>query len=175
MQTIIMKTGLRVGFTIIFSCTLFFACTHKITCSDSNIYLAYKAFSQQDLDTIIMRRYVKGSNFAQLKDTALFNTLNYQAITASDTIQFALPAGMQVSQDSINLTLLTPDYDYGIYIPALNRLIQISKIIEEKTEGNAGGVFAQDPQPCYNPIQSYIYNGQTISGGTDLYNLIITK
>lgn len=170
-----MRTSLRVTFFTLFSTTLVFACSHKVSCEDSNITIAYKAFSQQQLDTIIMRRYVKGSNFTQLKDTSLFNTSNYQTIITSDTIQFMPTAGMPFSPDSISIMTLTPDYDYEIYVLSLNKLTQISNITEEKIEGNGSGIFSMDPRICYNPILSYINNGQTVTNGTSLYNLIITK
>ena len=81
------------------------------------------SFTAAELDTIILRKFVKGTGFTQLIDS-VFVTDYYQVTNDTAT------AGAFLSSDR-----LKSKYDYQIYIPSINRLVKITDMYEPQQEG----------------------------------------
>jgi len=92
------------------------------------------SFSDQESDTIILRRYEKGSNFSTLKD--------------NDTLDLAY---------TTSIGLITSQYDYELYFPGAIKLYRLSAIEEEA--GEIRHAFWNNVKVgCVNKITSFTIN-----------------
>ena len=135
--------------SVIFLCTLP-SCSKTCYCTDATIYLNYVAFDQTETDTIILRRYVKNSNYGRLVDTAVLTGQNAGFTFHQDTLS--------IRSDAEALTLRS-FYDFVLYLPALNRSDSLQHIEEarDKVEGSHGLECN-----CINRVLSYRLNNDTL-------------
>jgi hypothetical protein len=129
-----------------------FACMSGCRHSCTNAFLlpAFIGFSQNDLDTIVVRSYQPNDNYQHLLDTFLIvKNVSCFAFTFHDTTIL----------DFVNFNTTTENIasgsDWQIYIPARNRTISISDIISEQTEGSR--------KICLNPITSFMQDGKVVT------------
>ncbi|MEO6831001.1 MAG: hypothetical protein ABI378_02100 [Chitinophagaceae bacterium] len=111
---------------------------------DRGTFVAFTGFSQQELDTIIVRRYDTGSNFQNLHDTAItFADSNYRA---HDTAycDFA-------NKDFF----IYQQYDYEYFVKSTNSLFRINDIETGPTEGIRVGTGACSPGSGSAEVEPY--------------------
>ena len=104
-------------------------------------------FSQQDLDTIIIKRYNKNTNFQSVLDSLVTVTEDF-----SDRTDY------QVIYLSDNLTI---DYEYKVELVSTGQYFTISDFIVDKKKCNSGFLCFD----YYNSLGSYKVNGETETCG----------
>jgi hypothetical protein len=147
---------------------LIFSCGKKCPCESEPILPAYVAYAPGEIDTIVVRRFVKGSNFSQRIDSVMLTSANARYTAAGDTTVIALANGtLRVIENN----------DWQIFNPFDNKLITISEISIEKQETHCGGIFSMDRQPCFSPVSSFKKNGvtSTLDQSKTFRGLIIRK
>jgi hypothetical protein len=138
---------------LFYVCLIFIAnsCCTKKKCNSDSVYIDFYNFVETDLDTVIVCRYSKNSNFTILQDSIKEEA--YLTYGATGTTPFSLA-----------LEKIDPNSDYKIYITSLG---QVHKLTDFKTEiENCNSCFLVIPKDKYIQIKSYQLNGQTISGQT---------
>jgi hypothetical protein len=104
------------------------ACSKKYSCSDPEISIGFIASPIEDIDTIILRKFVANSNFQTLIDTiGIYRDINslIRVFASGDTAIITLFN----SQNSIR-----PGFDWQIFNPATKKTYAISDIEKEDTE-----------------------------------------
>jgi hypothetical protein len=131
------------SFILLYSCS-------KYSCQRSiGLRLAFVSFTEAETDTVILKRYVKGSNFNQQIDTALIDTSLVKYASRGDTL---FPSELHTQTLLINL------YDYQVVVPAANKVFTVTDIEEEEKKVKRG-FFSSTRDACYNPIRAYTLNG----------------
>src|SRR5688572_1498776 len=101
----------KLAFIISISFIFFYSCG-KYPCQRSiGLRLAFVSFTEAETDTIIIKKYVKGTQLNQQIDTAIVDTSLIKYTSRGDTL---FPAELHVQ------TLLMQLYDYQVVIPAAN-------------------------------------------------------
>ncbi len=122
----------------------FLSCTTKCPCSPASLAIRLISFSTAEEDTIILKRFAKGTNFQTLEDSLLVDSSNcFYDKQGTDSVVLSIA-------DSSGI--LNTNFDYEIYIPSVNRLIKVSALAGSQTEGSCGR--------CVDPLTSYIVDGQ---------------
>jgi hypothetical protein len=120
-------------------------------CYRGQINSAFIGFSAADIDTFILRQYKPNDNYLHLIDTSIIvNTGSIYYSTSNDTTT--------VFVNSSNLNdYITAGYDWELYIPAKNKTVLFSNIVDEINSGYKGA--------CLNPVKSFVQDGQfTVPG-----------
>jgi len=107
--------------------------------------LGMVSFSSTEIDTLITRKFSKGSNFSRQIDTTILDQNNVTFTAQTDTFQMGSWKGD---------ILLSSKYDYQVFIPAINRTISVTEITEPQLEGDCRGKVG-----CGNIITSVKLNG----------------
>lgn len=131
-----------------------------------NMMPAFVAYNISEIDTLIIKRFAKGSNFSQQVDSALVTAQRTSYITSGDTTRVIAEILQQVSDD----------YDWQLTNPFDNRTVRVSDIVHERREQHCGGIFGMDPQACTSPVTSFKLNGvTTVPDPNFLYRAIFIK
>jgi hypothetical protein len=92
-------------------------------CFTGSFNFGLKGFTQAEADTILVRRFFRGSNFNNLADS------------------FLLTPGYRIQQDTLEITSLSiPDsymnaaYDYQLVFPGIPKTIRLTEITEVNRE-----------------------------------------
>ncbi len=118
---------------------------HNCICGPSDgLKLGMISFSASEIDTLITRKFSKGSNFSLQIDSTIMDENNVMFRAQNDTSQMVSWRG--------NI-LLSSKYDYQISIPAVSRTISVTEINEPQLEGDCRGKVA-----CGNIITSVRLN-----------------
>ena len=143
-------------------CVILSSC-HKAHCNTASFSLGLVAFSTAESDTIILRRFDKGTNFTSEHDSLLIDTLNTPFQRYSDTtiLYYRTPDGLSV---------FTEEYDYEIYLSKLNRVFRLTDIIYTNALGASG-----ERQFCFAKLNSYNINGQLKNPSNDNDIIFIDK
>ena len=131
---------------VFLGCVLFSGC-RDTPCGKSEAAVGFVGFQDQELDTIVFQRYVKGSQFASLKDSLIFIRGAMHYYRKGDTV--LLPYGE---------SNLTSELDYRIALPSAGKIYRIQEIYEPQTSGGNRRAY------CINPIRSYRVNEQLVQG-----------
>ena len=140
----------------IFCCLLcFISCSRTCPCQPAFAPFQIVSFSPAESDTVIVRRFIKGTNFQTLNDSALIDSTNSSYTQRGvDTLELG----------AVDTTgHIASGFDYEIYIPAVNKLTKITDVTEQYEEGPCGR--------CTDFIKSYIKDGQAYTS----HFLYITK
>ena len=122
----------------------------KYPCQRSiGLRTAFVSFTKAETDTIVVKRFVKGTNLGQLLDSAIIDTALIKFTNRGDTL---FPSELHAQ------TLLNSLYDYQVRVPDGNRIFTITDITEEQKKGRAG-FLSPARDACYNPITAYTLNG----------------
>ena len=112
------------------------------------------SFTPEEIDTIILRKFSKGTGFKNKIDTLIMDSTN------------AFFEISKFSKDSSVLAIFTPamliksKYDFEIYFPAVNKLVKITEIDEPLQKQKKG---IADTTYCTNVIKSFKMDGQTVN------------
>jgi len=148
---------LSIKYLVTINCCLlgFISCSRECPCELASAPFQVVSFSPAESDTVIVRRFTKGTNFQTLNDSALIDRANSNyTLRGADTLELG-------ARDTTGH--ITSGFDYEIYIPAVNKLTKITKVTEEYEEGRCGR--------CSDFIKSYIKDGQAYTS----HFLYITK
>jgi hypothetical protein len=108
----------------------FASCDHCICAPSPGLRLAMVSFDSTDIDTMILRKFEKRSNFSRLVDTLQCDITKVVFRAQNDTFQMAAYSGA---------LLLRSEFDYQIVLPALSRTFRITDMNEPQLEGNCSG------------------------------------
>ena len=158
-----MKNLIQYSLLTIIVCALISACG-EYPCGKASSYIALLSFTPAESDTIIVRRFNKGNNFLNLKDTIIIDKSNTNFQQNGDTI---LVLGGGFNGNSI----ITSDYDFEIYLPPLNKTYTISEITEPQQYRKN----STRKDYCINAITSYKLNGQLVNAGNSFTRIYIKK
>jgi hypothetical protein len=129
--------------------SLFFNC-RKCSCSFGVFSITYIGFLKEETDTLIIRRYIKGLNYANLKDTILITTANSNYTYLSDTTDIFI---------NPSLFEITSLYDYEFVLPGANKLSRLNEIDEK---GHMENCSTRNLHGCRNIIVSFKLDGQVV-------------
>ena len=144
---------------------LFFAAAAFCACGSYNcgeaegMRISTVGLTAVEIDTMILRKFTKGSNFTSRIDTLSINPSN---------ALFQFP---YTTKDTSFMGVLSPDillkskYDYEIFIPAVNKLVRITAISEPQQRMKKG-LFNTTKEYCVNAIQSFQQDGQMVTPNT---------
>ena len=122
------------------------SCGEKCPCPNESIIPIFVSYSNNETDTIIIRRYQKGTNFSQLVDSFSWTYDNTSRVNKGDSIWiFAVKLEQRINDK----------YDWQVINPFDNKNFSISDIIVKPKEIHCGGIFGLDKGPCVSPIVSY--------------------
>jgi len=131
-------------FSLIILSAFLISC-HTCICGPSDgLRLGMISFTPTEIDTLITRKFSKGSNFSLQIDSTIMDESNVMFRAQNDTFQMVSWRGD---------ILLPSKFDYQIFIPAVNTTINITEINEPQLEGDCRGKVA-----CGNIITSVRLN-----------------
>lgn len=125
------------------------SCCTKVHCigADDLNDISFYGFNQQDLDTLVIKRYNKDSNFQNYLDSLFIEPEYFTSST---------------EYEMVHLTdKLIVDYDYKIEIISTRQTFTITDFIVEKEKCNTGFMCFD----YYNSLGSYKVNGETQTYG----------
>jgi len=134
-------------------CTLISACEYHCTNTSPNI--AFVAFPEDQTDTIVVKRFTKGSNFSNLIDSRQIDKFNSSFQKINDTLTVWIAYGLEVG--------FVSRYDYEFTLPSTGRQFRISDI-DEPQRTLKKGLFSTTKEGCINSINSYRVNDQLTTG-----------
>ncbi len=123
----------------------FFSCTYPCAPSQG-LSMELVGFTQQEADTIILKKYEKGKGFAAQIDSLLIDENTTHFTLSHDTLR--------VTSGIATMNLLSK-YDYIIRIPSTNSVFYITEMNEPQQEGRKSRYKVM----CGNSIQSCKING----------------
>jgi hypothetical protein len=126
MQTLVMLRG----FVILLSVVFLVSCQNCICVPSEGLRLGLVSFDSTDVDTIVIRKFEKGNGFSHLIDTLQWDRDNVVFMHQKDTFEVGIRVGD---------ILLKSNYDYKVFIPAINRTFAISELNEPKQVGDCSG------------------------------------
>ena len=137
----------KLTIAVLIICSILSSCV-KGHCGKATFTLGLIAFSNSESDTIILKRFIKSTNFSTEKDSIFIDTLNTQFLKYSDTtiVYYHSPEGLQ---------LLSDEYDYEIYFPKLNNFYRLTDITYTYQYQPSGEKIS-----CYGKLDSYKIDGQ---------------
>ena len=139
----------------------------RCSCTPSDgLYFNLVSFTDQEADTIVVRRFVKGSNFTQLADTLLVDENNLRFSRSNDTLSMA--------SSGDGAAVLHPSYDHEMYFPAVSKTTRVSDMSEERASQPCGP-FTGGKVGCMNPIRSVNLDGQRVTIDDRNWRLFIRK
>ncbi|HYE54445.1 MAG TPA: hypothetical protein VD996_06360 [Chitinophagaceae bacterium] len=134
-------------FTIIFFLA---ACGDNYICPKDPLFPAFINYSTQDIDTIYLEVYQKGTNFSTRLNTIRLDRGNTSFEIAGDTAKMFM--GRIADR-------LTDEYDYRFVNPTDNKKVSVTDLKYTLYEGRRGGLFGWDSQDCNSPLVSYKRDG----------------
>lgn len=135
-------------------CSILVAGCRDVPCLQAAVFVGFIAFQDQELDSVVIRSYVKGSQFADLRDSLVFTRANHHFVRRGDTVLLVESRGE-----------ITSNYDYLLDLPNAGKAYRLSEIFEPRTDGG------RSKAACINPIRSFRINDQLVNG-KDWYNFI---
>ncbi len=143
-----------------------FSCSRNIDCTDPPILTSFISFSQNSLDTLVFRKFVKGTNFQTLVDT-VYITQQYVRL-------------IEQRGDTSNVILHNPElypkpgFDWQIFVPEINRTISITDITKSDKTTKCAAMQMPVNCLCYDEILTLKVDNQLgVLQTNPGYNLII--
>jgi hypothetical protein len=142
----LLKTGVKMAFGMAVAIAAGSCCTHKYCIgADDMDNIRFDHFSNSDLDTILIQRFNRNSNFANPVEDILVITSN-----------FSVGSNFQRIQLPVKLTI---DFDYKVALTSTGEHFTISDFISKEESCNTGFMC----NDAYNSLESYSVNGETMS------------
>lgn len=147
-------------FFFLFCCLTVLTSCGKYPCSKAFIEYALIGFTDNEADTLILRRFNKTSPV--IKDSIVFDSNN--------PIRFNRQAETLRMAAYTSDALLESTYDYQLFFPGAGKTFTITGITEiESFKKN--GLFNTNKTGCINPVSAYTLDGQMITA-PPLFNVI---
>jgi hypothetical protein len=135
--------------------TLFLlSCGGECPCEKESLIPAFVSYADDETDTLIVKRFEKGSNF-----TRLINSMEW---TANNTFRNKMGDTTFLSHKDLT-ERLNDAADWQLTNPFDGKTYFISEMDIENTTSHCGGIFGMDRQVCTSPIISYKLNGALIT------------
>jgi hypothetical protein len=153
------------GFFMVLICTAFSSCIKQkcevIQCGPHRQFsMGTKGFSENEIQTVHLRKFVKGSNFTQLISTSVIkNNENTVSIRASEA-----SAGFFIIANSGNSFSIESSFDYEFYVPATNTVRKLSEITDIQEQMNYCRPSLQRPYCNNSQIKSCRLDGVLTEG-----------
>jgi hypothetical protein len=122
------------------------SCGETHQCPKESLFPAYVSYTDTGVDTLILRRFQRGSNFSQQIDSALLTLSNCHFSRVSDTITVFVTDTKNRFND---------EYDWQLSNPFDQKTVSISEMKFKIEEQKSGGLFSMDPSACFSPLLSY--------------------
>jgi hypothetical protein len=103
-------------------------------------------FHQEDIDTLVIKRYKANDGFRTLIDSFVITNGALNGGKGVGIYTTKNDTTLVYVNDSYPDSGILPGFDYKIFIPRIRRTISISNIVSEDNEGS---------QKCTNPINSF--------------------
>lgn len=136
------------SFAILLSVLFLVSCQNCICLPSEGLRLGMIGYDSTDIDTIILRKFEKGSNFSQAIDTSQWDRTNVVFSPKNDTFQMAAWFGD---------ICLKSKFDYQVLVPATNQIFSITEMNEPQVQGKCDGKVM-----CVNTIQSSKLDGSPV-------------
>ncbi len=133
------------------------SCQDCICLPSDGLRLGMISFDSTEIDTIMIRRFDKGSNFTRPIDSSQWDRSKVVFRAQNDTFQMGAFVGG---------ILLQSKFDFEIYFPGLSRTFRITEMNEPQLEGNCKGKVM-----CGNIIVSCKLDGNPIPINYDILYL----
>jgi hypothetical protein len=146
---------------LLLSCLI--KCGKKCDCNQDHLLLGFLHYSIADVDTIIVKRFAKGSGYSGSFDSTILTAYNSFKIQLGDSLKF------EYEDEGF---LLKPSNDWLVEIPAVNRTVTFSDLIEEKKQQRCK---RKKAATCTNNIVSFKLDGTEVSAGGTGYEIYIKK
>lgn len=121
------------------------SCTYQCARS-SGVMVNFISFTEQEIRPFSIKKYVKGSNFTSFIDSLLVTDTVTRYGRSNDSL---------IWQSSIGSARMPSDYDYIVYIPAVNSTYRITELYEPQREGKK----STKKIMCVNAVVSCRING----------------
>jgi hypothetical protein len=147
---------MRVVLIIFILGILISSCGKKCICEPEQVIPAFVSYNQSEVDTILVKRFQKNTNFTEAYDEFLLHSGNAVISVVGDTTFFIPQQFVYRLQQRWDLQLVNP-FD--------GRTVNISDIEIEQKETTCGGIgiFSMDPQPCISPITGFKKDGVAVT------------
>ena len=133
------------------------SCQNCVCIPSDGLRLAMISFDSADIDTLILRKFAKGSGFSHMIDTVQWDRSKVVFSVRNDTFQMGAFVGGILPQSK---------FDYQVFLPAPNRTFSITEINESQSEGNCNGKVM-----CVNSIVSCKLEGNATTISYDILYL----
>ena len=120
--------------------------------------MSFVGFTEQEIDTIVLKKYEKGRDFSRAVDSLIIDSNVTRFWLSNDTLRIAA---------TISTTNLLSSFNYRISIPSTNSIYTITDLYEPQQEGRA----STRKIMCGNSIQSCKINGAATQLRFDLLYL----
>lgn len=128
-------------FLVSFSC--------RQSCSPAAAMIGFVHLSNQDTDTIIVRRFQKSNSFSHLVDSFEVNNQRNQYTVRNDSVFVLAAYGLDLG--------ITSAYDWEVYLPSIGKTWRITDIIENQQYYSNS--FSCEKSACQNRLESFKANG----------------
>jgi hypothetical protein len=141
---------LKTAFLISAALILLYSCEKTCYCESNTMTLKFISYTDDEVDTIEMRRYIKGTAFSSPIDTILITDSANTFSRSADTVTIVAGAERYRFRST---------FDYTLFLPSLGRTIRIDSIFEIQDAIEGG----KDLQcNCLNRIPYYDLNDSTM-------------
>lgn len=125
------------------------SCCTKMKClgADDMNEIWFYNFTQENLDTIVIKRFYKNTNFSTAIDSSVTTFDNFQLGTDYQIVYL--------------VEKLTVDYDYQVELVSSGQIFRLTDFVVKKERCNSG-LACND---FFNSLSSYKVNGQQTNGG----------
>lgn len=135
----------------------------RYPCGEASSFIGLVNFTGAESDTIILRRFTKGTALAALQDSMMITQSNANLQRQHDTL-------LVLSSYDGN-QMIRSGYDFEIFLPGANCVYKLSDITQDIHYGNKAG----EKIYCINPITSYKLNGELIKMDPDYQPIYLSK
>lgn len=145
---------MRVVLIILILATLISSCGKKCLCEPEQVIPTFVSYNQSEVDTILVKRFQKGTHFTEAYDEFLLHSGNAVISVVGDTT-FFIPEQI--------VFRLQNRWDVQLVNPFDGKTVAIADIEIEQRETHCGGIFSMDPQPCISPITGFKKDGVAVT------------
>ena len=145
---------MRVVLIIFILATLISSCGKKCLCEPEQVIPTFVSYNQSEVDTILVKRFQKGTHFTEAYDEFLLHSGNAVISVVGDTT-FFIPEQI--------VFRLQNRWDVQLVNPFDGKTVAIADIEIEQRETHCGGIFSMDPQPCISPITGFKKDGVAVT------------
>jgi hypothetical protein len=140
---------------LLFTTSLILAsCGDTYLCPPEPLFPAFVNYPAQEIDTVFLEVYEKGTNFTVRVNTFRLDKGNSWFIPAGDTAKMFMARGEHWP---------TGDHDYRFINPADNKTVSITELQYSSREGRTSSLFGWGGTSCNSPLVSFKRDGVLIT------------